>query len=182
MTQFTKHDALNALNTYGANFDQWPDAALARFVQDNPAFQAHIIHAQALDDKLNGQAPALAPAPGLAEQILAKASMTPQTEAGGIKEASPLNAAPINAVHLPAHRPNRFKALITALFPIRNFAQIAAAGVICVISLSSVWAYQEHIQTSNARNLEAETEDLRRAANELGMADVFLWAELDQVQ
>lgn len=180
MTQFTKNDALNALSAYGANFDQWPDAALARFVQDNPAFQSHIIDAAALDEKLNTNVPA--PTPKLAEQILTKAAMAPQIQTGGVKEPSPLKPAHVSAPRLNPHRPKWFKAVLTPRFPMRSFTQIAAAGVICMISLSSFWAYQGHIQKSNALSLDAETEELRRAANELGMADVFLWAELDQVQ
>jgi len=153
MSKSLKSDALKALQTYGHDTTLWPDQDLAKAVKSEASLTQALEEAAKLDDALNGYS---APPPSdlLAGRILKAAAQTPQNNAV-------LAAKPTSRL---ISRP--------------RFMRIAASLIACaVIGLTASHIHNRN-QTDAALMAEIEADTLRRAANDMGMADIFLWVEL----
>ena len=173
---FSHKTALKALETYGANFEAWPDRKLALFVQNDASFAPHIKRAAMLDAELaRGSAPA--PSELLKSRILKAAAGSAQTDqdAGTI---AAVNDNPIMDTIAQAEnvsRPARFG----------GFARLAALFLVSAVLGSSLWAAYSAPSSTEPdpqlmASLDAETDAWLGAANDLDMVDIFLWVETDE--
>lgn len=160
-TSYSLTDAKTALETYGANFDLWPDQALAAFVQNNAALQTAHREAKQLDQALSAHE-----VPNVSDLVKSRivkfAAQTPQDIAA---------PAPAKQSHaLSFATPQRWMR-IAALFLI-----------------SAVIGGALYMQTPNEPSdvvlsaaIDEETDAWLTAANEMNMVDVFLWVETEDV-
>ena len=148
----SKSDALEALETYGHDFSLWPDQDLASFVRSNPSFMDAVKDAAALDTALLGYK---VPPPSdlLTRRILKAASGTPQID---------------------------FAQKTTGHISRPLFMRIAASLIACSVIGLGALHFHERNEMDAALIAEIETDALRRVANDLDMADIFLWVELDE--
>ena len=169
MTDMFSHKAaLKALETYGTNFTLWPDQKLARFVQHDASFEVHIKRSAMLDAEL---ARNIAPAPSelLKSRILKIAAASPQKTDAGNDPTVTANETDIEAAR--PHRPVYF----------RQFAKLAALCLVCFIVGGSYWSANNATQTQQQiAEIDADTDAWLSTANDLDMADIFLWVETDE--
>lgn len=176
---FSHQDALDALNAFGADFNRWPDQELAAFVAANPGFSDALKQAAALDAALDTalgtalpHAKASPPDHRLTSRILSLAEQTPQNKTAG----SMTN----RAEHLPlAPSYHAARAISRFLAARPRFTRIAASLIACLAVGMTAIVYQQNNVDEAILTAEYEAEAARQIANELGLADVFLWAEID---
>lgn len=172
---FSKKDAMIALDAYGANLALWPDQDLAEFVKTNPAFHDALKDAAKIDSVLSDYTP---PPIGheLAQRILQTAAQTPQDKRG-LKDGPAPKLEVKNVVSFASKHKTTPP---TGPFLRAIFTRIAAGLTACLaIGLGAV-----HVQSTKAADAiliaEMETDAARQIANELGLADIFLWVEVDE--
>jgi hypothetical protein len=173
---FSTSDALKALETYGHDFSLWPDQALAKFVKNNIDFAQDIHDAAKLDAALNHYN---APPPSdlLSLRILKAAATSPQrvTPQDIIQEDITQKEIKIPPQAGQSHTaPTRSRPVILR----HGITRIAASLLACLAVGFGVTHIQERNNIEAAMMAETETDALRRAANDMGMADIFLWVEL----
>lgn len=165
---FSNKTALKALETYGTNFEIWPDQELARFVQNDARFEPHIKRGLMLDAELASHS---TPAPSelLKSRILKAAAASPQIQ-GSVHNQPATNENQTTVNRAP--RPARFS----------GFARMAALFLVCAIVGGSIWMSNTPTgsQQQYTAELEAETDIWLGAANDLDMIDIFLWVETDE--
>lgn len=170
MTDMFSHKAaLKALETYGANFALWPDQKLAQFVQHDTRFEAHVKRSIMLDEELSRN---VTPAPSelLKSRVLKMAANSPQTPKTDSSPAIDNNSNATKATR--NHAPVYFS----------QFAKLAALFLVCAILGGGLWSANNAAQTEQqyTATLDAETDAWRSTANDLDMADIFLWVETDE--
>lgn len=159
---FSQKNALKALETYGTDFDRWPDQDLANYVKTQPSFAGDIKRAAMLDAELAAQTKP-APSPDLKNRILMAAAA----------QAQPSLQSSAQVIPLKPKRAAGFSAI----------TRIAALFLVSAIVGGSLWAARapspDESDITYVASLEAETEAWLDTANDLGMADLFLWVETD---
>lgn len=158
-TSYSLTDAKTALETYGANFDLWPDQALAAFAQNNASLQTAYHEAKQLDQALSAhEIPHIS---DLVKSRIAKlATQTPQDTVA---------LAPVEQNDAPS------------LAAPQRWMRIAALFLI-----SAVVGGALYMQTPNEPSdvvlsaaIDEEADAWLTAANEMNMMDVFLWVETE---
>ena len=164
-SSYSLSDAQVAFETYGANFDRWPDQALAAFAKDHRKLQSVRREAEHLDAHLSAHN-----VPDVSDlikgRIVKLAAQTPQDAIVPTVAAEQNNEAP----------------LATS----RNWMRIAALFLVSAI-IGSAFYMQSPTETTHepltaSLDIDAETDAWLVAANEMDLVDVFLWVETDSVE
>ncbi len=156
---FSKDDVITALETYGADFSLWPNHDLAQYAKSNPSFNSAVKHAAQIDAALLSYKAAPLDA-AITERIMQIAVQTPQNKA---RIAQVLAPKPYRQAG-PRLGLSRIAALIIAAFMI-GFA---------------VPYFQNESSDTALLTAELESDHAREIANDLGLADIFLWVETSE--
>lgn len=163
--------AVKALETYGSDFNRWPDQDLANYARNHPDLAAPITQAARLDEQLGAYQPP-APSRELKAHILAQLhNPAHQQGLAGNMTGAAADTAEILPLRARINRPKVRPA----------WMKVAALFLFAALACGYVWTSNSVINedTQYSAALEAETDIWLNAANELDMADIFLWVETD---
>ncbi|MEP6343899.1 MAG: hypothetical protein ABJ275_11350 [Maricaulaceae bacterium] len=158
-SSYSLNDAELALETYGTNFDLWPDQGLVAFAKNNSALNTALREAEMLDQRLTTHKVPTA-SDLLETRILKLAAQTSQD--------IPAQDSSVQNTHVN---------------PTSQYGWMRIAALFLV---SAIIGGSFYIQTINEPSelvqstaIDAETDAWLEAANDMDMVDVFLWVETE---